>query len=465
MGALTTLSFSYTAIEGVAERFFNTLIDWVVALNRPAIISMVNATNNTLYAVYSLTSAAYFGSPDRYVVSGLTLVAGGGTFVATDVYVVSFALNGAQGPTGPTGPAPAISAADREVLYYDASDAIIRGIPKLLYDVSENIITKTHIIPDVSGAYDLGTAEFPFRDLYVSNASVYIDDVRLSKDGSGNLSVSTGIDASGSLKLGIATIIPSTDPSGNPAIRVNGSIIPDQSLTYSLGTADERWKEAYIGPGSLNIAGPLPSSAVGTIGTDANSIIYTETGFATPFINVGPAIASSGAVGGWHVATSGTPATPTFDLTAQQNDTSGNLIGPVYSLIRSPPNHPVSAFSATIINSTITTVSGDKLTTSITTTLVGGAINVIGNLDFTASGNNVTTSAIIRITDPSGGIHDSDRTFYKTSTGTQSLHTLNLAHRYVTTNVGTHTIAIRAFTDTGSSTVNHGHLMVFGNMF
>ena len=355
------------------------------------------------------------------------------------------------------------------MLYYDASDAIIRGIPKLLYDASENIITKTHIIPDVSGAYDLGTAEFPFRDLYVSNASVYIDDVRLSKDGSGNLSISTGIDASGSLKLGIATIIPSTDPSGNPAIRVNGSIIPDQSLTYSLGTTSERWKEAYIGPGSLNIAGPLPSSAVGTIGTDANSIIYTETGFATPFINVGPAIASSGAVGGWHVATSGTPATSGFDLTAQQNDTSGNLIGPVYSLIRSPPNHPVSAFSPTLITTDITNVSGDIITIPITTTLVGGTINVMANLDFTASGNNHTTYASIRITDPSGIVINSDITSYFSGTGTQLTHTLPVSHRYVTTRVGTHTIALRANTaaspGTQTATANHGHLMVFGNMF
>jgi hypothetical protein len=165
------------------------------------------------------------------------------------------------------------------------------------------------------------------------------------------------------------------------------------------------------------------------------------------------------------VATSGTPATSGFDLTAQQNDTSGNLIGPVYSLIRSPPNHPVSAFSATILDLSLNNIQKTIFDTSLNTTLVGGAINVIGNLDFTADTNNITTSAIIRITDPSGGIHDSDITVYKTSTGTQLLHTLNLAHRYVTTHVGTHTIAIRANTDTGTSKVNHGHLMVFGNMF
>ena len=56
---------------------------------------------------------------------------------------------------------------------------------------------------------------------------------------------------------------------------------------YNLGSPGFRWQEIYIGPGTLNIAGPTGSLNDGKLGADLNGIIYTEFGFETPFINIG----------------------------------------------------------------------------------------------------------------------------------------------------------------------------------
>ena len=62
-----------------------------------------------------------------------------------------------------------------------------------------------------------------------------------------------------------------------------------------------------MGPGTLNIAGP---NGVGnaTLGSDDSGIAYTEFGFATPFINIGPAQLTPSAVGGWKVNAIGNPS-------------------------------------------------------------------------------------------------------------------------------------------------------------
>jgi len=93
--------------------------------------------------------------------------------------------------------------------------------------------------------------------------------------------------------------------------------------------------------GTLNISGPIGSNVVGTLGTDQNAIVYTEYGFATPFINIGPsinAIDNPGDIGGWVIAPTGILGSPDYDLVAQQKlpgaSVPAGLTGPIYSLIK-----------------------------------------------------------------------------------------------------------------------------------
>lgn len=70
----------------------------------------------------------------------------------------------------------------------------------------------------------------------------------------------------------------------NINITSQANIIPNQNNTLSLGSTDLRWKEIFMGPGTLNIASGVPNVQA-TLGANNSGIIYTESGFATPFIN------------------------------------------------------------------------------------------------------------------------------------------------------------------------------------
>jgi hypothetical protein len=117
------------------------------------------------------------------------------------------------------------------------------------------------------------------------------------------------------------------------------SILPTVDNTFSLGATDLRWKELYIGPGTIDIAGPTGSTVPGQIGSNLSGIVYTQYGFASPFLNVGPnpsPLAPLGTVGGWQISGTGPtgPDQPFNDLVAQLISPGGEgLTGPIYSLI------------------------------------------------------------------------------------------------------------------------------------
>ena len=120
------------------------------------------------------------------------------------------------------------------------------------------------------------------------------------------------------------------------AINISGNIIPTQTNVYTLGLTGERWKEIFMGPGSLNIAGPT-GSVPATIGSNLSGIAYSQFGFVTPFLNVGPNINTLvplGTIGGWNISGTGPSGGVFTDLVAQLIDLGGTgLTGPVYSLL------------------------------------------------------------------------------------------------------------------------------------
>ena len=120
-------------------------------------------------------------------------------------------------------------------------------------------------------------------------------------------------------------------------IVVYGNIIPAETLTYSLGSTGERWKEVYIGPGSINLGGPPGSDTEASIGMDATGLVYTEFGFASPFLAIGASTVFPLTTGGWLIGSTGDPTDyATYDLIATQIKTdSPGTTGPAYSLIRS----------------------------------------------------------------------------------------------------------------------------------
>jgi hypothetical protein len=172
------------------------------------------------------------------------------------------------------------------------------------------------IYPIIPGANQLGSATEEWTNIYGSKL---------------HASTALYLGITGDVSLGyIETVAGITGPS----ISVTGNLVPSVSNEYSLGASGQFWRDLFVGPGTITIAGPTGSTAVATIGTDLAGIVYTESGFATPSIIVGPSVASSGAVGGFLVQTAGITG-DLYDLTATQNvDTAGGgLTGPTYSLI------------------------------------------------------------------------------------------------------------------------------------
>ena len=124
--------------------------------------------------------------------------------------------------------------------------------------------------------------------------------------------------------------------SNNTELDISGNLVPTVSNTFTLGYTGSRWKEIFIGPGSLNIAGPT-GSAPATIGSNLSGIAYSQFGFASPFLNLGPVIdpfAPLGTVGGWNIFGTGPTGEYFTDLRAQLINTGGSgFFGPSYSLI------------------------------------------------------------------------------------------------------------------------------------
>jgi hypothetical protein len=120
---------------------------------------------------------------------------------------------------------------------------------------------------------------------------------------------------------------------------INCNLVPQTTLTTTLGYSNKRWKDIYMGPGTLNVSGPGNVNA--TLGTDQNAIMYTQFGFATPFINIGPsilAIDDPGAIGGWVMGPTGTLGQPGYDLILQQKLPGAlvpaGLTGPIFSMTK-----------------------------------------------------------------------------------------------------------------------------------
>ena len=87
------------------------------------------------------------------------------------------------------------------------------------------------------------------------------------------------------------------------AVTVSTALVPNVDNTLSLGLETLRWRDFYVGPGTINIAGPPGSANPGLIGSDPAGVINTQFGFSTPFINVGPIFSPEvGALGGWRIS-------------------------------------------------------------------------------------------------------------------------------------------------------------------
>ena len=189
--------------------------------------------------------------------------------------------------------------------------------------------TDSNFLPTVTDTYNIGSPENRWTNIYLGSGGIHflqgIANSNIGTDNCGNLVFTSNV----GISINNEVIV------GPRGTVFNSDIVPAKDNVYSFGLTGARWREIYIGPGTLNILGPSGEGNA-TLGSNDKGTAYTEFGFATPFINIGPSQLVPNAVGGWQIAPSGLLGTPEFDLIVREQDTSGAFIGPSYSLIRNP---------------------------------------------------------------------------------------------------------------------------------
>jgi hypothetical protein len=103
----------------------------------------------------------------------------------------------------------------KKITYGELFNKIISGSTELQADGSQFNLTG-HIIPTVNSQYDLGSAEYKFRDLYLSSNSIHVGDQTLSE---------TNIDDSMEIKN---ILIPSSSNSEGK----KGDVVFDETHMY-----------------------------------------------------------------------------------------------------------------------------------------------------------------------------------------------------------------------------------------
>jgi len=98
--------------------------------------------------------------------------------------------DGAAGATGATGPqgadgieASATAPTDTDVLWLDTSTTGSAALSQAGLETYLNGNLGTAIIPDTNDAYDIGSAEYKIRDLYLSANSLYLGDAHIRSEG------------------------------------------------------------------------------------------------------------------------------------------------------------------------------------------------------------------------------------------------------------------------------------------
>ena len=148
--------------------------------------------------------------------------------------VVQVSSLGPQGPAGAPGPSGSDGASGSQG-------------PAGTVGINSGVTAGGHIIPDTAYAYDIGSADFPFRDLYLSGSTLFLGDTKLSTDEQGGLTVvASGSDTplpsnlSGSFTGSYSGSVISTD------FTFNGETLNVLGNVFVQGTLDAATKNFKI---------------------------------------------------------------------------------------------------------------------------------------------------------------------------------------------------------------------------
>lgn len=128
-------------------------------------------------------------------------------------------------------------------------------------NVSEaKLMVGGHLFPSSNVAYDLGSSNYRWRDIYLSGNTINLGETTISRDTStGGIKVlsETGIDidftarnifTSGNIGIGTSNI-------ELGRLVVDGSVIPNLNKVYDLGGSNLRWRDLYLSGNTIDLDG------------------------------------------------------------------------------------------------------------------------------------------------------------------------------------------------------------------
>jgi hypothetical protein len=172
--------------------------------------------------------------------------------------------------------------------WVDTSPAVLPA-PSYVYGLLENVVG--NIVPDEDSVYSLGSSDFQWKDLWVSNATIYLNRVPLSSDLGGNVTfdgnplvsyVDGNLNVGGTVISGVGgggsgSIVQSDTPPSDPtSSTLWWDTVSGQFYVWYTDDNSSQWVEASASAGGGGGNGSILQSNTAPVGPTSSTLWWDE---------------------------------------------------------------------------------------------------------------------------------------------------------------------------------------------
>lgn len=279
------------------------------------------------------------------------------------------------------------------------------------------------ILPSSNVAYDLGSSNYRWKDLYLSGNTIDLGGTQLSRNQeTGGLSVvsdlGSNVDLSARHVFTIGNIGIGTNDISLGRLVVNGSIVPSSNVVYDLGRSNLRWKDLYLSGNTIDLDGTLLQKNNTTNGLqlinsiNSNQFLSIHTHHVISAGNIGVGTTSPryplDVLGNIHISgkvvtnelsgITGSIQITSVTSNTQQVYIENNNSGPALKVVQGGGDQPIAEFYDKETGIALMLTNDGRL--GVGTSIVNDKLNVNGTLQTT----NLTVGTVTNAYMPRGGI-------------------------------------------------------------
>ena len=280
------------------------------------------------------------------------------------------------------------------------------------------------ILPSSNLAYNLGSSNYRWKDLYLSGNTIDLGGTKLSRnEQTGGLTIvsdiGSNVDLSARHIFTSGNIGIGTNDISLGRLVVNGSIVPSSNVVYDLGRSNLRWKDLYLSGNTIDLDGTLLQKNNTTNGlqlinsTNSNQFLSIHTHHVISAGNIGvgttvpryPLDVSGNIQINGRVATSQITGLSNASIlitsvtsNTQQVYIENNNSGPAIKVIQGGGDQPIAEFYDKETGIALMLTNDGRL--GVGTSIVSDKMNVNGTMQAT----NLTVGTVTNAYMPRGGI-------------------------------------------------------------